>query len=54
MVKVPFAHYLTEKEKAEALAEMRSVWTSTNISKFAEFSSRSWRRSRASGRRTSC
>lgn len=36
MVKVPFGHYLTDKEKVEALAEMRSVWTSTNVSKFAD------------------
>lgn len=32
---VPYPHYVTQAEKNEALAEMRAVWTSTNLSKFA-------------------
>jgi|GEM_PF-1045311 hypothetical protein len=33
---VPYPHYVTQAEKNEALAAMRAVWTSTNLSKFAE------------------
>ncbi len=33
---VPYRHYVTAAEKSEALAAMRAVWTSTNLSKFAE------------------
>ncbi|BCW99411.1 MAG: hypothetical protein KatS3mg024_2238 [Armatimonadota bacterium] len=33
---VPYPHYVTQAEKNEALTDMRAIWTSTNLSKFAE------------------